>query len=428
MLVAVTLALGLMAKPMLVTWPFVMLLLDYWPLHRLGGSDLKKLIIEKIPFFVIATLSAVITYIAQSHFHAVRTFSNFPIWLRLSNAILSYAKYIWLTLWPHNLAIYYPYPEIFNVWHLLEAAILLLGITLYCFSERKRRPYLIVGWLWFLGTMVPVIGVVQVGDQAMADRYHYIPSIGLFTAFVFRLADFSTQRILSKAAPVVASATLLVLAALTFRQVQLWRDSFTLFEHTLRVAPHRNVHIEYSLGLAFLENGKYEEAAAHFEKALQFKPNFGLALFTMLETRRRQGRITEAIDFGQRAVRALPMVSKTHVELGLALAAGEKNDAAAMEFRDAIRLDPADSYARVDLGLLLARMGNTPESIAMLYQALRLNPSSAEAHNNLGIVLFTAGKTRESIPEFEAALRLNPSLETASKNLEQARAKLAQER
>src|SRR5262249_8196563 len=154
------------------------------------------------------------------------------------------------------------------------------------------------------------------GDQALADRYHYIPSIGLFTALVFCLADYIKLRsFLSKAAPVFAGATLVVLAALTFRQLQFWRDSFTIFEHTLQVAPHRNVHIEYNLGLAFLEIGKYDQAGTHFEKALESKPNFGLALFTMLEMRRRQGRIAEAIDFGQRAVRALPMVGKTHVEL-----------------------------------------------------------------------------------------------------------------
>jgi tetratricopeptide (TPR) repeat protein len=427
-LVAVPLALGLMAKPMLVTWPFVMLLLDYWPLRRLGTSDLKKLIVEKIPFFVIVTLSAIITYVAQSHFGAVRRFSAFPMWLRLTNSLLSYAKYIWLTFWPHNLALYYPYADI-NAWNVLVAAIVLVAISVLCFSQRKQRPYLIVGWLWFLGTLAPVIGIVQVGDQALADRYHYIPSIGLFTALVFCLADFITLRsFLFKTAPVFAGATLVVLAALTFRQVQFWRDSFTIFEHTLRVAPHRNVHIQYNLGLAFLEIGKNDEAAAHFEKALEFRPNFGLALFTMLEMRRRQGRIAEAIGFGQRAVRALPMVGKAHVELGLALAAEKETDAAVNEFREAIRLDPADSYARADLGLALAQMGNIPESIATLYEGVRLNPGSAEAHNNLGMVLFGSGKTRESIPEFEAALRLNPSLETASKYLEQARAKLALER
>ncbi len=427
-LVAVILTLGLMAKPMLVTWPFVMLLLDYWPLNRLGASDLKKLIVEKIPFFVIVTFSAVITYIAQSHFGAVHTFTNLPIWLRLINALMSYAKYIWLTLWPHDLALYYPYPDVFNVWHLIAAAVVLLAITAFCFSERKRRPYLIVGWLWFIGTLVPVIGIVQVGQQAMADRYHYIPSIGLFVAVVFGLADLGARRqFLSKMMPGVVGATLTVLAVLTFRQIQLWRDSFTLFEHTLQVAPHGNALIEYNLGVAFAEIGKYDEATGHYVRALEFEPNYGLALLAMIETRRKQGRVAEAIDFGRRAVKALP-VSKAHLELGRAFAAEDKTEAAVMEFREAVRLNPADAYARADLGLALARAGKISEGIDTLHEALRLNPSSAGAHNNLGVVLFKAGKTRESIPEFEAALRLNPSLETASKNLQQAQAKLASER
>jgi protein O-mannosyl-transferase len=428
-LVAVALALGLMAKPMLVTWPFVMLLLDYWPLRRFQKSEITKLIVEKIPLFVIVALSAVVTFMAQSHSHAVITVTAAPVWLRLINALLAYAKYVWRTLWPHDLALYYPYPHVFNVWHLISAAVVLLAITAFCFSQRKRRPYLIVGWLWFLGTMVPVIGIVQVGEQALADRYHYIPSIGLFIAIVFGLANLAAGwPLLSKAAPALTGAVLLVLSVLTFRQVQLWHDTFTLFEHTLRIAPDRNVPIEYNLGLAFGEIGKYDEAVAHFEKALEFDPNFGLALLNMGSTRRRQGRMVEALDFDQRAVQALPKLPQAHAELGLALATQKKTAAAAMELDKAARLDPGDADARTNLGLVLAQMGKISEGIDRLHEALRLNPNSAEAHNNLGIILFATGKTRESIPEFEAALRLNPSLETASKNLQQAQAKLASER
>lgn len=435
-LVAVTLALGLMAKPMLVTWPFVMLLLDYWPLRRYQRSEVRGqwsvvrgLVVEKLPLFALVALSSVITYIAQAHSGAVRTFTAAPIWLRLTNVLLAYAKYVWRTFWPHDLALYYPYPQIFNVWHLIDAATVLLAITLFCFWQRRRRPYLIVGWLWFVGTLVPVIGIVQVGEQAMADRYHYIPSIGLFIAVVFGFADLAAPRpFLSKAAPALAGATLLVLAVLTFRQIQLWHDTFTLFEHTLRIAPQGNVPIEYNLGLAFGEIGQYDQAIAHFEKALEFDPNFGLALLNMGSTRRRQGRIVEALDFDQRAVQAMPKLPQAHAELGLALAAQKKTEAAAMELREAARLDPTDADARTNLGLVLAQMGKISEGIDTLNEALRLNPNSAEAHNNLGIILFATGKTRESIPEFEEALRLNPSLETASKNLQQAQAKLASER
>jgi hypothetical protein len=186
--VLITLVLGLLAKPMLVTWPFVMLLLDYWPLGRWQSAkgkaqrgELRKLILEKIPLFILVAASAVITFLAQSHGGAVRTFTDAPVALRMSNALVSYAKYLLLAFWPNDLAVYYPFawggiPD----WQIIGAAFLLIGITVFCFLQRKSAPYLIVGWLWFLGTLVPVIGIVQVGGQIMADRYFYIPSIGLF--------------------------------------------------------------------------------------------------------------------------------------------------------------------------------------------------------------------------------------------------------
>jgi tetratricopeptide (TPR) repeat protein len=435
-LVALALALGLMAKPMLVTWPFLMLLLDYWPLGRferaegkIQWSTARHLVFEKLPLLILVALSAMITYLAQSRGGAVRTFVDAPIWLRLTNGLLAYAKYIWRTFWPHDLALYYPYPSVFNVSHLIGAAGLLLALTAFCFVERTRRPYLIVGWLWFLGTLVPVIGIIQVGGQAMADRYHYIPSIGLFTALVFGITDLATGRpFLSKAAMAAAVAALAILATSTFRQLELWRDTFTLFEHSLRIAPDRNIPIQYNLGLAFADISKYDEAIAHFEKALEVDPNFVLGLLNMGVTRQKQGRITEAMGFYKRAVEINPNLPQAHIGLGLGLAAQRQFPAAAEELRDAARLNPTDDDSRTNLGLVLAQLGKLPEAIETLQEALRLNPKSAEAHNNLGIILFATGKTRESIPEFEEALRLNPSLEKAAKNLEQAQAKLATKR
>ena len=197
---AITLALGLLAKPMLVTWPFVMLLLDYWPLRRFQRSKVSKevgqssvvLLCEKLPLFALVAASAVITSLAQSHGGAVRTFQEFPVALRLANALVSYAKYLLLTFWPNDLAVYYPFTTAGTpAWQIICAAFLLIGITALCFFQRKSRPYLVVGWLWFLGTLVPVIGIVQVGGQTMADRYFYIPSIGLFIAIAFGLADIA---------------------------------------------------------------------------------------------------------------------------------------------------------------------------------------------------------------------------------------------
>ncbi|HYK23976.1 MAG TPA: hypothetical protein VEU75_04865, partial [Candidatus Acidoferrum sp.] len=239
--VAITLALGLLAKPMLVTWPLVMLLLDYWPLRRLrtsevGGqrSTVSNLVVEKIPLFALVAASVIITFLAQSHGGAVRTFAEAPVALRLSNALVSYAKYLLLTFWPHNLAVYYPpAPIAIPAWQIIGATFLLIGITALCIFQRRIRPYLIVGWLWFLGTLVPVIGLVQVGGQTMADRYFYIPSIGLFIAVAFGLADIAKSwRVAPWFSAGIAGAVLLILATVTNGQIQRWHDSFTLFAHT----------------------------------------------------------------------------------------------------------------------------------------------------------------------------------------------------
>ena len=433
--VAVTLALGLLAKPMLVTWPLVMLLLDYWPLGRVNGQPARRslggggwpvvrgLVVEKIPLFALVTASAVMTLIAQSRGGAVRTLGHEAITLRLSNALVSYAKYLLLTFWPNDLAVYYPFAGI-PAWQIIGAAFLLIGITVFCVSQRRIRPYLMVGWLWFLGTLVPVIGIVQVGGQIMADRYFYIPSIGLLMALVFGLADIAKSwRVAPLFSAGAAAAVLLILAMLTNAQIQRWRDSFTLFEHTLAVTPP-NLRIEHNLGVALGVSDRYDEAAAHFEKALQIDPNFYDGLVVMGVTRAHQGRLPEAMEYFRAAIRSQPDVPKARVQLAHALWNQNQDQAALEEMRRASQLAPKDADLRADFGLALARLGRIPEAIDELHEALRLNPNSAEAHNNLGLALLDSGKARESIPEFEVALRLKPELKGAADNLRRAQAQL----
>src|SRR4030095_9972241 len=390
---AVTLALGLMSKPMLVTWPLVMLLLDYWPLGRVcshgpvarrdrdapqgrgysalvGATDLnrpcgsgepplpqnpwRELVAEKLPLFALVAASAVVTFLAQSHGGTVRGFTEAPITLRLSNALVSYAKYLLLAFWPNNLAVYYPYsgPGI-TAWQIIGAALLLIAITAFCFSQRKIRPYLVVGWLWFLGTLAPVIRLVQIGGQTMADRYFYIPSIGLFIALVFGLTDVAKSR---RVAPLlgagVALGILLILATLTNAQINRWRDSFTLFEHTLAVTPP-NLLIEHNLGLAMGDSGRYAEAAVHFEKALQMDPNFYDGLVGLGVTREFQGRLPEAIQYFQAAIHSQPNTPKAHVQLGHALWKQNDHQAALEEMRRASQLAPEDEDIRADFGIAL---------------------------------------------------------------------------
>ncbi len=433
--VAVTLALGLLAKPMLVTWPLVMLLLDYWPLGRVNGQPARRslggggwpvvrgLVVEKIPLFALAAASAVMTLIAQSREGAVRTLGHEAITLRLSNALVSYAKYLLLTFWPNDLAVYYPFAGI-PAWQIIGAAFLLIGITVFCVSQRRIRPYLIVGWLWFLGTLVPVIGIVQVGGQIMADRYFYIPSIGLLMALVFGLADIAKSwRVAPLLSAGAAAAVLVILAMLTNAQIQRWRDSFTLFEHTLAVTPP-NLRIEHNLGVALGVIDRYDEAAAHFEKALQIDPNFYDGLVVMGVTRGHQGRLPEAMEYFRAAIRSQPDVPKARVQLAHALWQEKHDEAALEEMRRASQLAPKDPDILADLGLALGLAGRIPESIEQLHEALRLNPNSAEAHNNLGLALLASGKARESIPEFEVALRLKPELKGAADNLRRAQAQL----
>jgi protein O-mannosyl-transferase len=442
---AITLALGLLAKPMLVTWPLIMLLLDYWPLcrfhaaaratrlgtprHSEAATELWPLLREKLPLFALVLASAIITLIAQSHGGAVRTLAAAPVALRLSNALVSYAKYLLLTFWPNDLAVYYPLPPTgIPAWQIIGAAFLLIGITAFCLFQRRIRPYLIMGWLWFLGTLVPVIGLVQVGGQTMADRYFYIPSIGLFIAVVFGLGDIAKSlRIAPSLSAGIAGGILLIIATLTNAQIQRWRDSFTLFEHTLAVTPP-NLHIEYNLAIAMGGSGRYDEAVAHFEKTLRIDPNFYDGLVGLGVTRAHQDRVPEAVDYLQAAIRSQPEVPKAHVQLAHALWKQNRDQPAVEEMRRALQLAPKDADIRADFGLALALAGRMPEAIEQLHETLRLNPNSAETHNNLGLALLASGKARESIPEFEVALRLKPELKGAADNLRRAQAQLGSQR
>jgi Flp pilus assembly protein TadD len=355
----------------------------------------------------------------------VRTFTDVSFALRLSNALVSYAKYLLLTFWPRDLAVWYPLPLAgIPAVQVIGAALVLLGITAFCLCQFKVRPYLVVGWLWFLGTLVPVIGLVQVGNQAIADRYCYIPSIGLFIALVFGLADVTKALRMARPFSIaLAGGSLLVLAVLTFWEIGRWRDSVILFEHALAVTPP-NLVIEYNLGHVMSEQGRYDEAAAHFAKAIEIKPDFYEGLFNMGIMQARQARMAEAVVYYQRALRVRPSSARAHMELGVALAKQSRNDMAEAELRQAVELAPKDAEIRSDLGIVLTQLGRISEAIDQYHEALRLDPESVNAYTNLGLVLLASGRARESIPEFEAALRLKPDLQIAADSLRRAQAQL----
>lgn len=433
--VILTLGLGLMAKPMLVTWPFVMLLLDYWPLKRLkwlpseGIGRLVRATLplarEKLPLFVLVGMSMVITYIAQSRGGAVREFTEAPVSLRFSNAIVSTARYIYSTFLPARLGVYYPFhPEGIPVWQIVLAFVLLACITVVAIRAMNGSGYMITGWGWYLVTLVPVIGLVQVGGQAMADRYSYIPSIGIFVMLVWGLADYmDRRRVRHGAIAAVTAALLIIIGSLAWIQVGLWRDSVTLYQHTLSVTSD-NLAIRYNLAHALGKQGRLDEATVHFTEALRIKPDFFDAAINLGITLSERGRFAEAVGHLERAVQIKPDSGKAHLQLALALAQSGNNSEAVSHFTRALEVAPDDPEVHTNWGLMLARLGRLREASDRLNEAIRLNPNIAEAHNNLGLVLLMQGNPEKSIPHFSTALRLKPDLKVAQDNLNRAQAQI----
>jgi Tfp pilus assembly protein PilF len=397
-LVALWLGLGLMAKPMLVTWPFVFLVLDYWPLRRVvwrpadGIERFAKtwlpLVREKLPFVGLVAASMVLTWMAQKNVGTRQMIFDAPLILRIPNALVSYTQYIFLTFWPANLAVYYPFsPTGVPMWRLAVAVMTLAVITAIALRDAVKRPWLIVGWLWFVGTFLPVIGLVPIGiGQAMADRYYYIPSIGLFVALIFGLAELANMwRIGRRPTVAVSAVTLVLLASVTAVQASRWRDTDTLFQHTLSITTD-NLVIEYNYGYDLMQRGEYDRAIPHFAEALRIEPRFFAALQYMALSLEKQDKLDEAVSYYDRAV----------------------------------AVDPNNADVRTNLGLILAREGKLSEAAAQLNAVLRLTPNSAEAHNNLGGVLLMAGQPEKSVPYFRTALRLKPGLPEAEDNLRRA--------
>ncbi|MFN2623903.1 MAG: tetratricopeptide repeat protein [Chthoniobacterales bacterium] len=425
--VALWLALGLMAKPMLVTLPFVLLLLDYWPFGRLAWKPTLStravwpLIREKLPLLLLVVPSMWVTYVAQAHGGAVSGLTIEPLSWRLANALRSYAKYLFLTFWPRDLAIYYPtVHDTIPIWQWGLALVLLLAISLLVLTNARKRPYLIVGWLWFVVTLLPVIGLVRVGSQAMADRYTYIPSIGLFIALVFGVADLAAAWRLRRLLIVSASAiAVLVLTCLTALQISRWRDSETLFSYVLSINS-QNAVAQNNLGSALGAKGQPAEALPHFAEAVRLDPRYFDALGNMGQALFEQGEAAQAVNYFERALEVRADSAKTHWQLGLTLEGLGRNAEAMQQFHEAIRLAPEDSVMHINLGMKLAQQRQLPEAVEQYEQALRLDPNSAEAHNNLGLVLFALGKEEEGVHEFSAAIRLKPDLAVARDNLRRA--------
>jgi tetratricopeptide (TPR) repeat protein len=420
-------ALSLMAKPMGVTFPFVLLLLDWWPLGRWRLGSAAPLFREKLPLFVLSAIASLIAVATQSAAGAVGRLELLPFPVRLTNAVVSYVAYLGKMVWPSRLAIYYPHPGGgWPWWQPALAALLLASLTAVAIREARRRPWLVTGWLWYAGTLVPVIGLVQVGSQAMADRYTYVPLVGVFVAVSWEAA--SLVRAHPGLRPAAAALGVLMVVALlwlTGAQVARWRDNRTLFSHALAVTSG-NFQAHSGLGIALSMEGRKEEAIDHYREALRLRPEFPPALKNLSVELAALGRLDEAESYAREAVRLEPDRAAALNNLGSILERRGQSAAAMALFEAALKLDPGQGLAHNNLGLVLSHAGRHREAEAHYRDALRLDPGLAAAHNNLALTLEATGRAREAVEEYRQALRLEPGSSEFNNNLGVALASLGE--
>jgi len=448
--VVVCLALGLMAKPMLVTLPLVLLLMDWWPLDRLTRATWPRLVREKLPLVAIVIVSSVVTFIVQRQGGAVTGLAVLPWDIRITNALASYAAYIGKMLWPANLVVFYPYPRVVQILPAIVGLLVLALGSLAAWRLSRRHAYVGVGWLWYLVTLIPVIGLIQVGTQAMADRYTYVPLIGLFIVVAWGVPEL-LARMAARGVVLAAAGVVIVLAcaATAGAQVAVWHDNTTLWRHALAVSPD-NYRAQSAFGSILGNEGKPTEALAHFLEAIRLEPDFGDAYYNLGRTYADLGRLDEAVTAYRQSMSLRPDFAEAHNNLGIVFSRQGHIDDAIKEYQEALRINPdfAEAHANraaglvghanaadvadarrhaerarelnanlpgahYSLGLVNMSEGRLDEAMAEYREALRLKPDMADAHVNLGFVLAGQGRVDEAIPHFREAVQLQPNLETA---------------
>ncbi len=451
LIVLVFFALGLMAKPMLVTLPFVLLLLDYWPLQRLqqnksdqkiraavnkpvsgdkekgksrkrhtAGEEviaekpadfryqwsvIRPLLWEKIPLFVLTALSSIVTYIFQQKGGAVASFETFPLSDRIANAFVSYITYIGKMIWPHDLAVLYPFPPSLPAWQVAGAALLLIAVTVTVIWKIRRFPYLAVGWLWYAGTLVPVIGIVQVGLQARADRYTYLPLIGLFIMATWGISELSKNwRYRKEVLFTSSTAALVCLSIVTWAQVRYWQNSITLFEHALKVTDN-NYTAYYNAGTAYADLDNDRQAIGDYDKAIEINPKFIAAYYNRGMAHAGLGNYRQAIGDYEKAIGINPEYVEAYVNRGYAYASLGNYRQAIENYNKAIEINPKYEMAYNNRGGIHATLGNYREAIGDYNRAIGINPKYAEAYYNRGYAYSRLGNSLQASEDLKTAAR-----------------------
>jgi len=424
-------AMGLMSKPTVVTLPFVLLLLDYWPLGRFESEQRVKgaeepsrelpnnffqrrtfyrLVLEKVPFFALSVFSGIVTFFNQRSGEAVVGLQHLSIISRIANAVISYVKYLGKMIWPSRLAVFYPHSSVgaMPVWQIGVSVLVLLIISLFVIRLFRSHKYLAVGWLWFLGTLVPMIGLVQVGGQGIADRYSYIPFTGLFIIIAWGAPELLGRLRYRKI--VLASAAVVLISAMMVRtwvQTGHWQNSYTLFSHAVAVTEN-NSNMNYDLAVILYNQGRFDEAVMHYREALRIEPQNFKARINLGIILSERGQYDEAVEHFNMAVRLDPDAHDGHYNLGLALMLQGKLDEAAEQFQEAIRIKADWPETHNNLGSVYLQQGRTDDAIVHYEYSVELKPDQPQVHRDLGVLFHQQGNFERVIYHWEKALELNP--------------------
>ena len=427
MAVLLCFVLGFLAKPAIVSLPIILLFLDYWPLDRYSTgrvlfsirsrASMWGLILEKIPLFLLAAVGCILTYWAQKSGGAVTTLTVLPLDVRISNAVISYISYLKKTFLPLHLAILYPHPQWIPGWQVAGSALLLGLISFLAVKSFRRHPYVMVCWLWYGVALIPMIGIVQVGVQAMADRYAYISLIGIFILLVWSMADISSNWAYRKIKLAsIAGILIITLIGITRAQVRTWRSSISVFDHALS-ATTGNYLAHNQIGMALAGLGRIDEAQTHYTKAIELNPKFESAHFHVGVALFLKGWFDEAADSFSRALKINPLNPETHNNLGAVRFRQGDMDGAMRHYRKALSLDPRFADTHKNIASAFYEKGAFSKAAVHYRSALQISPDDKYAHNNLGLVLIAQGHYRDAVDHFSKALKIDGNFEEARHNL-----------